>query len=228
MPRPVNGDVRGSGWMRGWDHDLGGDHAMDTRTGCTRSGVSARVGTALCDQRAITLRPHESQLAAHDVPRRAHPNRSWRRAAAALALGSVLCAGSTMAQATSETAMSPQSLTSIQVVASYIAAFNKRDVAAMIEMAHPSVVWLSIVGDSVRAESRGTHELARQLTSYFSSYPTAKSESVSVIANGAWVAVHERATWDDAGVPNAQSGLAIYEIRAKRVARVWYYPVVRE
>lgn len=153
----------------------------------------------------------------------------WRQASATLALALAAYSAPVAAQGASNPIRDTlrQGAESEQIVSRYIAAFNRHDIAAMLELAHPDVVWLSVVGDSVRVETRGASALATQLSSYFRSYPTAASVSESVIGNGPWVAVHERATWHTAGEMKTQSALAVYEIRAKKVERVWYYPLVR-
>jgi hypothetical protein len=116
----------------------------------------------------------------------------------------------------------------VQIVTGYIDAFNRQDIPGMLALAHPDIVWLSLVDDSVTVESRGADALARQLAVYFRSHPDAASTARSVTRLGRWVTAHETMTWStSSGVARSQSALAVYEVRAERVQRVWYYPVVR-
>jgi hypothetical protein len=112
------------------------------------------------------------------------------------------------------------------VVEEYFAAYNAHDIEGIVELVDSSFVWLSVVGDSVRAEVRGREELARGLSDYFARFPDARSEVEAIVELGPWLSVRERAHWKSNGEARSQAALAVYEIRHGRVRRVWYYPVV--
>lgn len=118
--------------------------------------------------------------------------------------------------------------TAATVVRGYIAAYNAHDIEAVLSFLAPDFVWLSVVGDSVAVEARGREAIRTQLTDYFRSLPSARSELEALTVLGPWVSARERALWVGASGPRAQSSLSVYEVRDGKVRRVWYYPVVRE
>ena len=114
------------------------------------------------------------------------------------------------------------------VVEAFVAAYNRHDVAAMLELVDTGFVWLSLVGDSVQVETRGRDALKGGMESYFRSIPTARSTLESISSLGPWVSVRERAHWRTASGARSQAAMSVYEVRERRLRRVWYYPVVRE
>jgi hypothetical protein len=115
-----------------------------------------------------------------------------------------------------------------RVVRDFVDAYNRHDVSAMLALTDTAVAWLSIVGDSVRAETRGADALRRSMEGYFRSVPTARSTIEALRVLGPWVTVEERAHWTAAAGPRSQAAVAVYEVRGDRIRRVWYYPAVRE
>jgi hypothetical protein len=114
-----------------------------------------------------------------------------------------------------------------QVVAAFVAAYNRHDVPALLALTDSAIVWLTIAGDSVQVETRGHDQLRASLESYFRSVPTTRSAIDGMTTLGPWVSVRERAHWQGASGPRSQAALAVYEVREGRVRRVWYYPAVR-
>jgi hypothetical protein len=123
--------------------------------------------------------------------------------------------------------VTPASRSSEDVVAAFVAAYNRHDIDAMLALADTGIVWLSVAGDSVRVETRGAEALRRSLAGYFRSIPSARSVLGRMTSAGPWVTVHERAEWQSSSGSRAQTAVAVYEVRDGRVRRVWYYPVVR-
>jgi metallo-beta-lactamase class B len=105
-----------------------------------------------------------------------------------------------------------------------LGAYNAHDVQGVSAMVTEDFRWYSVDGGSVSVEVAGREALAAALEAYFASFPTAKSTLEQVMESGKYVIVHERAHWTRDGVDRSQSALAVYEVRAGRVAAVWYYP----
>jgi hypothetical protein len=106
-------------------------------------------------------------------------------------------------------------------------AFNAHDVEAMTRCVTEDVQWLSLQAATLRVETEGRAALAEAMTGYFRSLPSARSEiEVRLVADG-FVAVRERAHWEQDGEPHSQAALAVYEVRGNLVARVWYFAAER-
>ncbi|MBK8246641.1 MAG: nuclear transport factor 2 family protein [Gemmatimonadetes bacterium] len=107
----------------------------------------------------------------------------------------------------------------------YVAAFNAKDLDAMMAHVSPGLVWLNVGGDSATLGGRGVDAFRRLLAGYFREVPTARSELLVVRATGPWVTTHERTRWSapPAGA-GGQSSVVVYEVRAGLVQRAWYYP----
>ncbi|MBC7790914.1 MAG: nuclear transport factor 2 family protein [Anaerolineae bacterium] len=147
-----------------------------------------------------------------------------------VALAAGICACATPQTRIPETA-SPANATTENaesVVKAFVAAYNRHDVPAMLELVDSSFVWLNLEGDSVQVETRGPDALKRGMESYFRSIPTAQSTLETISSLGPWVSATERAHWRTSSGARSQAALSVYEVREGRVRRVWYYPVVRE
>jgi ketosteroid isomerase-like protein len=98
----------------------------------------------------------------------------------------------------------------------------------MLALADTAIEWLTVEGSRVAPETVGRAALEGAMTRYFAQLPSARSVAESVLENGPFVVVRERAEWTARdGRSRAQRSIAVYEVRAGRVRRVWYYPVVR-
>jgi hypothetical protein len=113
------------------------------------------------------------------------------------------------------------------VVECYIAAYNRHDVDAMVELVHPEVEWLSVTGATISVEAHGAAALHAALRRYFASLPSARAAIEAMMPAGAYVSVYERAHWEVRGEGRSQTALAVYEVADGRIRRVWYYPVQR-
>jgi hypothetical protein len=114
-----------------------------------------------------------------------------------------------------------------RAVEAFVAAFNARDVDAMLALATDDIAWLSIDGTAVSVETSGKAALAESLRKYFASCPTCRSEVVIGAQTTARVAAVETATWTAASGPRSQRSLSIYEFVEGRIRRVFYYPAER-
>lgn len=115
--------------------------------------------------------------------------------------------------------------TPTSVVRTYVAAFNAKDLDAMMETVASDVVWMSVVGDSLTDVGRGRDEFRKLIAGYFSAVPSARSELIAIDATGPWVTTHERTRWDASPSESAgQTSLVVYEVRDGLIRRAWFYP----
>lgn len=114
---------------------------------------------------------------------------------------------------------------SFGTVDAYVAAYNARDLEAMLSLMHEEVQWLSVEGSEVAVFADGKDDLSSQMAQYFASPMATISRIEGGVRDGRFIAVREVASWtDSAGEPRSQSAMAIYEIDGGLVRRVWYYP----
>lgn len=137
----------------------------------------------------------------------------------ALPVGGVASAGAQRAP------LSPRDTTPISVVRAYVAAFNAKDLDAMMTMVASEFVWMSVSGDSLTDVGRGVDAFRQLIAGYFRAVPSARSELRTIDATGPWVTTHERTRWDAAPAEvGGQSSLVVYEVRDGRIRRAWFYP----
>jgi hypothetical protein len=109
--------------------------------------------------------------------------------------------------------------------ASYVDAYNARDIDAMSALMHTEIQWIAIEGGKSEVVADGRTALVEQMTSYLSSPSVTRSSYSDVIENGRFLTMRETAQWKDAaGKDQAQSAIAVYEFEDGLVRRVWYYP----
>jgi hypothetical protein len=114
-----------------------------------------------------------------------------------------------------------------EVVERFVAAFNRHDVSALVDLAHPQIEWLSVSGAQVTTEGQGREAIASSLSSYFESCPTCRAVVEVSSVNGPYVAAIETASWEADGTTRSQKSTSVYEIIDGQVRRVWYFPSVR-
>ena len=115
------------------------------------------------------------------------------------------------------------------VVRAHVAAFNLHNPAAVAATLAPGVKWLALEGDQFTVEGEGRAAVETWLAGYFKSLPDVHSEIFDLTQTGPFIAYRERASWTGKdGKPRALQALAIHEVRDGLIARVWYYPAVKE
>ena len=133
--------------------------------------------------------------------------------------------GRTAAAGAQRTALSPRDTTPVSVVREYVAAFNAKDLDAMMRAVASEFVWMSVSGDSLTDVGRGVDTFRRMIAGYFQAVPSARSELRNVDATGPWVTTHERTRWDASpGGVGGQTSLVVYEVRDGLIQRAWFYP----
>jgi len=123
----------------------------------------------------------------------------------------------------------PAASPEIAVVRSQTEAFNQHDADALAALLAPTVKWFSLDGDKLGTDGDGREAMRTWLVGYFKSFPDVKSETFDVSQAGSYVSLRERASWTaNDGTKRAQQSHATYEVRDGLIARVWYFPSVRE
>lgn len=122
-------------------------------------------------------------------------------------------------------ALSPRDTMPSSVVREYVAAFNAKDLDAMMRVVASEFVWMSVSGDSLTDVGRGVGAFRQLIAGYFRAVPSARSELRKIDATGPWVTTHERTRWDAAPAEvGGQSSLVVYEVRDGLIRRAWFYP----
>ena len=136
-----------------------------------------------------------------------------------------LLLGRTNAAGAQRAVNSPRDTTPISVVREYVAAFNAKDLDAMMSVVASEIVWMSVSGDSLTDVGRGVDAFRRMIAGYFRAVPSARSELSKIDATGPWVTTHERTRWEvsSSGV-GGQTSLVVYEVRDGRIRHAWFYP----
>ena len=115
-----------------------------------------------------------------------------------------------------------------ETVRAFVAAFNTRDVEAMLALADDTIEWGTVDGKTIAMETSGKEALRAAMTGYFASCPSCRSELEWVQPAGSRVAAYERSSWTDkTGVEKRQASLSVYELANGKIARVLYFPVER-
>ena len=104
-------------------------------------------------------------------------------------------------------------------------AFERRDVADVLEHLTDDVEWLTVRGETVAVQARGREEVRHLLEQYFASAPWTQSLVEESFDVGSFVAVRARVSWRDPdNEEHTQIALMVYEVDGERVRRVWSYP----
>lgn len=112
-----------------------------------------------------------------------------------------------------------------ETVNAYVAAYNDRDIDAMVALMHDDIEWLAVEGGQVSAMARGKADLVAQLREYVASPAATTSTLSDSVINGRFIAVTETASWiSPDGDTRSQAALAVYELEDDLIRRVWYYP----
>ncbi len=133
--------------------------------------------------------------------------------------------GRTAAAGAQPAARSPRDTTPVSVVRKYVAAFNAKDLDAMMEMVASDLVWMSVSGDSLTDVGHGVDAFRRLIAGYFRAVPSARSELITIDATGPSVTTHERTRWETSpDRVSGQTSLVVYEVRDGLIRRAWFYP----
>lgn len=103
-------------------------------------------------------------------------------------------------------------------------AFNRHDPAAMAALVDEQFELYYVSEGKIELAAQGPQDLEAQMTEYFKSRPTVRSEVEGSIDGPRFVAFRERAGSRHGDVERSQSSLAVYEVVDGKVLRAWYYP----
>ena len=109
-------------------------------------------------------------------------------------------------------------------VREFIAAFNARDIDLMLGLADENIQWLMVDGAKVSVETEGKAALRESMVRYFRGCPSCKSSLQWMQKAGGRVTAMERASWTGKNGVKSQSSLSVYEFRADKILRVYYFP----
>lgn len=120
----------------------------------------------------------------------------------------------------------------IEIVHSYMAAFNDTDVAEMMELVSTKVEWVTHMQGGGVAKADGQSALRTTMDKYFAAVPTVRTEIEGLFAGGNFVSMRERVSWTEqkkvAGemvdIKKSTVSISVYEIEDNLIRRVWYYP----
>jgi hypothetical protein len=111
----------------------------------------------------------------------------------------------------------------------YLEAFNRHDAEAVAAFCAEDFKWYSVDGDQTSTDASSRAQLRDWLVGYFKSFPTVRSEFLSVEQAGPYLTVRERPSWDNKeGKRVSQQAHGVYEIRDNLIRRVWYFPSVKD
>jgi len=109
-------------------------------------------------------------------------------------------------------------------VREFVAAFNARNIEAMLGAVDENVQWLMVNEAKVTIETEGKYALRESMVRYFRSCPSCKSSLEWVQKSGSRVTAMERATWSGKSGLKSQASLSVYEFRNGKILRVYYFP----
>jgi hypothetical protein len=111
-----------------------------------------------------------------------------------------------------------------QIVYSYIAAFNARDIDAMLEMVTDDVQWLSISGDKITVEAKSKEVLRTTMVEYFKSCASCRSRLGHTFSSNNRVSALEVAIFQTSKGVQEQRSVSLYEFSNGLIKRVYYFP----
>ena len=111
-----------------------------------------------------------------------------------------------------------------QIVYSYIAAFNARDIDAMLEMVTDDVQWLSISGDKITVEAKSKEVLRTTMVEYFKSCASCRSRLAHTFSSNNRVSALEVAIFQTSKGVQEQRSVPLYEFSNGLIKRVYYFP----
>lgn len=111
-----------------------------------------------------------------------------------------------------------------QIVHGYIAAFNARDINAMLEMVTDDLQWLSIDGDKITVEAKSKEVLRTTMVEYFESCVSCRSRLAHTFSTSSRVSGLEVASFETSTGVQEQGSVSLYEFSNGLIKRVYYFP----
>lgn len=123
-------------------------------------------------------------------------------------------------------ATTPRDTTPVAVVRDYVAAFNAKELDAMMARVATDFTWMSVAGDSLAGVGHGVAAFRSLIAGYFREVPSARSTLLEIDATGPWVTTHERTRWEMPSGAGGQASVVVYEVRGGVIRRAWFYPAL--
>jgi hypothetical protein len=110
-----------------------------------------------------------------------------------------------------------------KTVEHFIQAFNQHDVDKMLSYTTDNIRWMSVADDQLSTQTSSKKQLREAMSDYFKSTPSTHSKVRSIKQSDTFVYTVEQAFWISAGVEKSQCSLAVYQLKEKKIANVWYF-----
>ncbi len=103
-------------------------------------------------------------------------------------------------------------------------AFNEKDVARLVENVTDDFIWYSITSDTLMIEVAGKENFRTSMEAYYQSRPPIESSIESYTIDGNRISFKEVVShYDENGLKVSSSAMGIYEMRAGKIYRAWYF-----
>lgn len=112
----------------------------------------------------------------------------------------------------------------VQVVKSFVAAYNQQNLEGMLYLATDDVSWMSVESKMSSVMTDGKEQLQNAMKNFFAGNGHGRYEILSITASGSYVHTVEKAIWSSKGEEKSQCSLAVYELKDRKILNVWYYP----
>ena len=112
----------------------------------------------------------------------------------------------------------------VSLVEDYVAAYNQKDLTAMMLFASESIRWMSVSDGKIVTEAADKKSLEIAMKDYFSGSGSTQSTLVDTIVNGSFVSAIEKASWQSKGETKSRCSPVVYQIVSSKIENVWYYP----
>jgi len=112
----------------------------------------------------------------------------------------------------------------VQIIHSYVAAFNAGDTDAMLEMVTDDVQRLTVDGETATKETNSKEELRSAMLDYFNSCSTCKLRLANTFSLGSKVSASEIESFQTRNGPQQQKGVSLYEFSGSLIDRIYYFP----
>lgn len=110
-------------------------------------------------------------------------------------------------------------------VREFVAAFNSRNLEAMLELAAEDIQLFSLNKTKIITDADSKKTLRESMECYFRSCASCKSSLEWVKSKGERVVAYEIATWKDKnGELKNLKGLSVYEFKNMKISGVYYFP----
>lgn len=111
----------------------------------------------------------------------------------------------------------------IQIVNSFVEAYNHQDITAMLDLTTSDVSWMSVESKNLSVITAGKEQLRKAMQGFFAGDSHGRSEILRIQRSGDFIHAVEKAIWSAEGEEKSQCSLVIYELKEQKILNVWYY-----